>query len=270
MKEVIGHIYRTDEYSMFKRLDGNRGIKKTRVKKIKNSINSVGYILSPILVNEKNEVIDGQGRLEALEDLGLPVDFIVTEGAGIEECVAMNIHQTNWTMNDYIDSYSERGNVSYMYLRQLINRFGNLFRLNTICNAVTNMAATPNDALKNGNFVCSGLDYDNAVEALVYLTNFKPIIDKVGGRTEYYYSALLFCFHDQQVDNDRLIEKMTKLQASLIPVANVQQAFDQIEAIYNNKTSNKVYVKTNYRQYLDGKYGWYSKKYGDKYENSEH
>ena len=29
----------------------------------------------------------------------------------------------------------------------------------------------------------------------------------------------------------------------------------------------KVYIKTNYRKYLDGKYGWYENKYADKYSD---
>ena len=62
---------------MFKTMDGNRLLKNDRVNKIVESINAVGYILSPILVNEKMEVIDGQGRLAALERLKMPVHYMV-------------------------------------------------------------------------------------------------------------------------------------------------------------------------------------------------
>ena len=58
-------INTTGDYGIFKRLKGNRTVTRSRVEKIKNSINKVGYIKSPIVVNEKREVIDGQGRCQA-------------------------------------------------------------------------------------------------------------------------------------------------------------------------------------------------------------
>ena len=67
MKESKFKIYETTSYSQFKTMEGNRAVKDGRVNKIVESINKIGYVLSPILVNEKMEVIDGQGRLSALE-----------------------------------------------------------------------------------------------------------------------------------------------------------------------------------------------------------
>ena len=52
MKEVK----RTNNYEKFKRLKGNREVSPTRIRKIVESINRVGYITSPIIVNEKMEV----------------------------------------------------------------------------------------------------------------------------------------------------------------------------------------------------------------------
>lgn len=101
-------IQSTTNYAMFKTLDGNRSVKDHRVDKIVQSIVDVGYITNPIIVNEKMEVIDGQGRLAALERLCLPVEYLVHEGIGIKECRSMNIHQSNWTDYDYVSSYATR------------------------------------------------------------------------------------------------------------------------------------------------------------------
>ena len=96
----------TNDYDMFKRLEGNRSVTELRVKKISNSIKTVGYVMNPIIVNERFEVIDGQGRLEVLRRLELPVYYIVVNGIGRKECIAMNINQTNWSLYDYIQSYA--------------------------------------------------------------------------------------------------------------------------------------------------------------------
>ena len=57
---LYGYIYVSHDYDKFTRVKGNRNPKSA--KKIIESINNVGYILNPILVNEKFEVIDGQNR----------------------------------------------------------------------------------------------------------------------------------------------------------------------------------------------------------------
>lgn len=95
-------ILQTMDYSKFKKLKGNRNVDPVRVQRIIQSIKKVGYITSPLIVNEDLEVIDGQGRLEALRILGLPVEYIVHENIGIDECISMNINQINWVDRDYI------------------------------------------------------------------------------------------------------------------------------------------------------------------------
>ena len=65
-------VRQTNNYMKFQILKGNRNVSQSRVNKIIASINRVGYITNPIIVNEHMEVIDGQGRLEALKTLQLP------------------------------------------------------------------------------------------------------------------------------------------------------------------------------------------------------
>lgn len=116
MDKQVGIIYETQDYSMFKHLEGNRTDAVARGAKIIKSIRENGYILSPIAINENAEVIDGQGRLYALECEALPVHYYVVPGAGIDECIAMNIYGTKWKMNDYIESYASRGKQPYKAL----------------------------------------------------------------------------------------------------------------------------------------------------------
>lgn len=89
MKQT-NEIQRTNNYYMFKRLEGNRFVDPKKVNKLKKSIDEVGYISNPIIVNEKMEVIDGQHRLEALKELGKPVEYIVQKNLDIKEVLFMN------------------------------------------------------------------------------------------------------------------------------------------------------------------------------------
>ena len=91
MNKKAINVMVTDEYDLFKTLEGNRRVLDLRARRIIRSIEKVGYVINPIIVNEKYEVIDGQGRLEALKRLNLPVYYIMIEGIGIEECRTLNI-----------------------------------------------------------------------------------------------------------------------------------------------------------------------------------
>ena len=152
-----------------------------------------------------------------------------------------------------------------MYLSQLIKAFNKKLQLKVIVSAITGKSEMPNGELKAGTFVCTQEQYEIATRSLSYLLQFKDIIDRIGGRTECYYMALIFCWGDEAIDNDRLVKKMRQLQANFIPVINIQQAFDYIEDAYNNRSRDKVYIKTRYKQYLDDRYNWYLSRYGNKY-----
>jgi ParB-like chromosome segregation protein Spo0J len=70
-------IYKTKEYNKFKILKGNRTIPRNRVEKIKQSIEEVGCIINPIIVNENYEIIDGQGRFTALQESDKDIYYII-------------------------------------------------------------------------------------------------------------------------------------------------------------------------------------------------
>lgn len=257
-------VYRTNQYSMFKRLEGNRKIPKSRINKIIASIQKVGYVQSPVVVNEKMEVVDGQGRIEALKELGLPVDYIIVKGIGIEECRAMNINQENWKLIDHIHSYAETGNESYIFFENLIKLYKNI-GIKVINQAITGLACFDGDKIKNGRFVCTKEDYENAQKVLDYESRFIAIVKKIQGQADYIYMAIGFCFYHKDIENERLFEKLSEKYDRLIPPANMEQALDELSKIYNDRLrGEKVYLSTDYKREMDKKYGWYEKRYGSK------
>ena len=67
MENVI-RVMKTNDYSMFTKIDGNRQIDKKNVNNLIESMKEK-LLVCPIIVNEDNQIIDGQNRLEALKDL---------------------------------------------------------------------------------------------------------------------------------------------------------------------------------------------------------
>lgn len=246
-------IYVTEDYSLFKRLQGNRDVDIKRIQKIKKSINEVGYITSPILVNENYEIIDGQGRFEALKDLGMPIEYIVQAGIGIKECVSMNVYQTNWTQYDYIKTFAEKGYTSYIYFQTLMIKFPLITSLDVFIVALFKKERLYIDEIASGGLIITEEMYNNAYERL---SSVYPLIIKSPKtrRILTLIKGIVYCSWLSGIDMDKLIEKAGEVIElnQIPPMSTMSQIMQFIEDIYNRNTkaSNKSYIYTEYRKKL--------------------
>lgn len=88
MDKEIAKVYETYDYDKFHIMEkGNRDIDHD--KKIALSMKE-DFLFSPILVNEKMEIIDGQNRFFASKALGKPIYYIIKNGYGIREVRILN------------------------------------------------------------------------------------------------------------------------------------------------------------------------------------
>lgn len=242
-------ILQTNDYSKFKKLKGNRNVNTVRVQRIIQSINKVGYITSPIIVNEEMEVIDGQGRLEALRILGLPVEYIVHEQIGIDECISMNIHQTNWSDRDYIDSYADRKYKSYLLLKKLMEKYN--LNLAILAMAVKKRSRFDSNMIRNGNLSITEEEYAKAIKCLDYAITFIPFSKRKHGSITKLLQAIILCYDFQDIDNKRLFDKVTEFMPIMTPWNNLDECFVSIEEVYNKNIRKRVYIYTEYRKLIE-------------------
>lgn len=242
----------TSDYEMFKKLKGNRDVEPSRVNKIKESILNVGYITSPIIVNEKYEVIDGQGRLQALKELELPVEYIIHKGIGITECISMNVHQTNWSMRDYIKSYAERGIQSYCLVEKLMQQYPR-FGINVFATACLGVGGFNGPTLKAGSLDLTEEDYENGIEKLEYLKKLLPYFDKIKDFGTLA-QGITYCLYNEEIDKDKLFTKVSNAIVGqyIKPWSSLAELMQSLEELYNkNSRSPFVYIYTDYRKFLD-------------------
>lgn len=242
-------VYTTRDYDKFKKLLGNREISAKRINKIMASIGKVGYITNPIIVNEKMEIIDGQGRFEALKQLNLPIDYIVVNGAGIEACLNMNIYQEKWRILDYINSYAERGNENYRKLKVLLDTYP-LFSISTCTTALFNTGKFPTAALKNGELIINDEDYKKAIDNLNYITPLIPYVRKTNGKLEPFFQAVIYARSMDGVDEKRLMSRLQESIGIMTNWSDIATAIQGVEEVYNKglMAKNFVYMYTNYRK----------------------
>ena len=245
---VAGKIYQTKNYSIFKCIIGNRIVEEARVQKIIRSIKKVGYIAEPIIVNEKMEVIDGQGRLEACKRLGLPVYYTVVEGLAFEHVIESNNSRTGWTSKDYVHAFSERGSNDYKYLEQLLAAYSGQLSITAVFAAAVpdNSTSVKSETVRGGGYTCTPAQYDKAVKMAEYFLKAKPFVSKLEGRKDRVYMALKFMKNHKNVDADLLLKKMEKGWVTDAPIETVRQAVGELQKLYNYRNRAKCYVLSDY------------------------
>lgn len=119
-------ILTENNYKKFTLIDGNRLVKASHVRQIVKSM-AERYIQNPIITNERLEIIDGQHRFLAMKELGKPISYIKTPGLDIDDVIRLNTNAINWGLNDYLDSFVDRGYEHYIKFQQFKDKyeFGN-------------------------------------------------------------------------------------------------------------------------------------------------
>lgn len=251
MNEEITFVFKTDEYDKFSDLLGNRDVKNNRKAMLMESINEIGYITNPIIVNEKYEVIDGQGRLAACKELGIPVTYIIVDGIGIRECMRLNQNMKNWTARDYVESYAEQGNQSYKYLLKLLTDHGEGMAVTAYAALGIQGGGWTAKKIYSGEIVITAGQFFEARQALQFLQSLKPYIEKIDGNKSSFKQAVIYAYKCKQCNSRRLADVISKNYKSIGPVANFRGCLEEISELYNKNLrsgKDRIYLQTWYDQ----------------------
>ena len=257
MKKVVGKVVETDEYIMFRRLTGNRSVTALRVKKLVQSIKEHGYVGSPVVINEKSEVVDGQARIEACKQLHVPVPYTVKPGTGIIECQALNQYSTIWKLNDYIEMYAELGDVNYIHLLNLMKEFNKHgLGVRPISFATTGFVNS-SDSIKKRMYVCADETYVMARKVLTTISTLMPFMKRASGRKDVYACALAVFAYHPRIDMSHFTKRLEQHQIDVISVGTITEALTILEDIYNIRCKNKVYITADYKRALESSNSWF-------------
>ena len=244
-------VYKTTDYSIFKRLEGNREVTNQRRDAIIDSIREIGYQPIPILVNEKMEIVDGQGRVDACEKLNLPVYYTIKKGVGYKECITMNIQAVIWTVYDYIASYTEKGYPDYVKLQEYKEMAGNLDIIEVAMCMSNALSKNVNRPLKNGTFEI--VEENDNKECLNFISRVKPYLKSLKGGGNYYIPVLIGIFKLKLADSDRMEDSISKYSSSMSSAYNADDALTGLQEVFNYNRRVKQYFRDRYLETMESK-----------------
>lgn len=245
-------IYETTNYEQFQKLLGNRAVTPTRVNAIKESILRIGYQPSPLLVNEKLEVIDGQGRLAACEALNLPVLYVIKPGLTINDCISMNIEMKNWTERDYINCYARKGVKDYIELENMLKEFP-LLNWSQIYDISKPSSSKTKVDLRNGKLTFEPYTYIQ-YERARWISAMLPAIRESGLYTNRAVEILTRLDRYKLIDKKRMLESLEKYGKSGDFIGyRSSDTLMALNEIYNYNRRQKKYFADEYRRIADKK-----------------
>ena len=245
-------ILTTNDYSIFRKMTGNRGVDEKRVNGLMKSIRKIGWISNPIIVNRKMEVVDGQGRLEALKRLAMPVEYHIVDDANLEACRVMNTNNKAWKPLDYVTSYADSGIKDYQRMKEIVDHFHVSIDTVILASGIKS-SGTVTEQIRNGKFEFSESDYIDTCHALNIRKKYLPILDRFGGRRTTRDKVVFYLVEygktHPDVDHDKIIEALENCDPHEIYAQNFERLLESIQDVYNynKRKGGRLYFYEEYR-----------------------
>lgn len=237
-------IQTTYNYGQFKVINGNRSINQQHLKRLRESM-SDNPLVSLVLVNERNEIIDGQHRFYASKELGLPINYVVVYGYGIKEVQILNVNGLNWKKTDYLDSHVKNKLPNYIKFKKFMSDFPQL-NFSTCLKVLSGLRSgkvKTIDGLKvmSSNFEEGKLDIpdlDKSYRVANMILDYREYFPKFNNNT--FIITLLYLFDHPNYVHSEMLNKLRLQPKALNKCGNQQQYLIVMEDIYNYHRKAKV------------------------------
>lgn len=249
-------LHQTTDYGMFKYIPQNRKTISNHVLNLANSIKSKNLIKDfPILVNSNMEILDGQNRLQALQQLGLPVWYKIASEMQIDDISLVNTVSKKWSMEDYLHQYISKGFTDYIKFKDFLD-WANITSANLGMKIIKNLKAGIVTDEHHGGLGAGGLSTvsfrlgkfkypENDSLAKSNVLNLRQLAAFTIKKNPYDRSLIVaydVMTKSSDFDINRLISKLQNYPIGVYN--NAESLIDQFEKAYNYNvgTSKKVFL----------------------------
>lgn len=236
-------VYVTKDYDMFETIDGNRMINQLHVNKLVQSMTDK-QLVTPIIVNEKMQIIDGQHRFTAISKLELSIYYTICEGYGLLDVHRLNERSHNWTIKDFLDGYSTFAEKDPAYEDYIILK-----------NFIYDHKITP----AMGIFLTKGemndfkalTDFKNGYFKIVELSSAELFLHQLEDfhsyfseqyKTSSFMKAFRIFSSSPKYNHDNMVKKLEYMNGYLESKSSIAQYLDLMSTIYNTRLGDKYRI----------------------------
>jgi hypothetical protein len=237
MVKHSNQVHTTTDYFLFKSIEGNRNKNLLHINRLKKSM-SENYLFTVIIVNEKYEIIDGQHRFDVIQELKLPLHYIVCKGYGLNEVHILNQNSKTWNADDYLTGYCQLGYEHYIEYAKFKSKFG--FGHNE-CMLLLGGSDNGHSIKEfySGEFNIK--DYNKAFEKATKITMIGKYYN--GYKKSSFVRTMAQILDKPVFDFTQFMQKLRIQPTALQDCSNNEQYKLLIEEIYNYRTREKVNLR---------------------------
>jgi hypothetical protein len=243
-------IKQTTEYSIFKKMDGNRHLDRFHLKKLTGAIERDNQLdVHPIIVNKDFYVIDGQHRLEAARSLGVTIFYIQSETVTDLHVIEGNVNQKSFEVENYVDYFAiKERNPVYIELKGMLKTTG--LKPKALLTLILGVvSANILDLLKTGKFQFPAKEDPKKIlgfyyDFLAYAKDkrLKPI----SMFTNHNFTrALRWLYNTTGFESSIFFKKLDLRWFDLKPQRAAEDWYSLLINIYNFKNHNRIEANEN-------------------------
>jgi hypothetical protein len=237
MVKHSNQVHTTTDYFLFKPIDGNRNKNLLHINRLKKSM-AENYLFTIIIVNELYEIIDGQHRFDVIQDLQLPLNYVVCKGYGLNEVHILNQNSKTWTSDDYLDGYCKLGYKDYIQYRDFketydIGHYECMWLLNG------SQLSNPTQVFFTGDFKIK--NYNEACKIIEKIMLVEPYYSEWKRRS--FILAMLQLFKNSNFELTEFLQKLKLQPTALSNCSTTNQYVSLIEEIYNYRRRDKINLR---------------------------
>lgn len=237
-----GQIQVTTNYDQFKFMNTNRDVDRQHVNTLVKAIAENPQLAAsqPVLVNEHMQVIDGQHRLSALRELGMPVYYLAVSGLTSADARAINVTQKGWVALDYAKSYANSGNPNYQRYLQLREEYPMFAHFITLLAIHGGQPQGMFVKFRTGRLEINEDQMDTIRERA---DKFVSIIEASESKSSHILRAIVSFFDKPGYDHERMTELLKEFSGTIPTYGTAQDYQRALEALFNYRRHTVNHVR---------------------------
>jgi len=240
--KIVGQVYRTKDYGVFKTHELNRDIRESVLRKLRKSMGRIGWLMgSEILVFPNMKIIDGHHRLIIAKEFGLPVDYRVVNSKDNTLIVKHNQDKELWSFKDNINTQVKLGNQNYVLLDRFMKNFPDLRPTECIMLVKNSMNSSNREEIGNGLLKLG--DMKIGYEWGHHIMSIKPYFPQYYNKSIFVRAVVKVLSGNTGFQMDEFMKKVKLRPNMMKPCGTVDQYVQMIEEIYNYRRNNNDKVR---------------------------
>ena len=235
------NVQSTTDYSVFKFDPRNRVVDTNHVERLYDAISENDLLHAfPVVVDRNMVVLDGQHRIKAAEALGVPVYYIQTGKATIQDIAGTNSTIKRWRKEDQLHYWCTGDHPEYLKLRAFWVRYPWLSLTQAVSLCYKGDAVGLSERFAVGQYTCNNTTEAERVVRMIL--DFKDAgVDFWSHKS--FVSAIANLADNTDYEHAKMMDKLKYLSTKMVKCPDAASYVEMINEIYNYRNQKQVILK---------------------------